>query len=149
MIRFLYENDKIWQSYAKKICSNSETAKDIVQEMYIKLKDKERLNKAYVYMTILTLYYDLKRKPISIYLDDLDIIENFEEQKDFEKSEFIKKEFQKIPFQARECLIENQDVSYRKLSEIYKINYQYIRRLAEQAKEILSENQTLKDLYYD
>lgn len=149
MISFLYENDSIWQGYAKKICGDTETAKDIVQEMYIKLKDKKKLNKAYVYMTILTLFYDLKRKPVSIYLDDLSFIEDFEEQKDFEKLEYIKKEFQKIPFQARECLIENQDLSYRKLSEKYKINYQYIRRLAEKAKEILLENQTLKDLYYD
>lgn len=149
MLKFLSENDKLWQKYALKISGDSETAKELVQDMYIKLHEKTELNKAYVYMTLLTLFYDLKRKPITIYLDDLEYIHPSEKIIDFEKDEYIKKEFQKVPFEARECFIENQNLSYRKLSEKYKLNYQYIRRLAEKAKEILSNNENLKSLYYD
>jgi len=148
MIAFLYENDKLWQKYALKICGDHETAKDVVQEMYIKLNHKTELNCAYVYMTLLTLFYDIKRKPKTVYLDDLEYLHPSETQTDFERLEYYRKEFQKVPFQARECLIENQDLSYRKLAEKYKLNYQYIRRMAENAKQILKDNQILKDLYY-
>lgn len=148
MIQFLPDNDKLWKKYALKICRDKDLANDLVQEMYLKLFDKEKLNKSYVYMTLLTLFYDFKNKKKYVYLNDLEYFEISEETQCFESEEILKKILQGIPFEARECFIENQNNSYRELSIKYGLNYQYIRRLAEKAKEILKNNEILKDLYY-
>lgn len=148
MIKFLPDNDKLWKKYALSICKDKDTANELVQEMYLKLFDKKQLNKSYVYMTLLTLFYDLKNKKKDVYLNDLELFEISEETQCFESEEILRAILQKIPFEARECFIENQNSSYRELSIKYGLNYQYIRRLAEKAKQILKNNETLKDLHY-
>lgn len=148
MIQFLPDNNNLWLKYALKISKDKETASELVQEMYIKLNDKTQLNKSYVYMTLLTLFYDLKKQKKIVYLDDLKGFDISEEIECFESAEILKKILQEIPFEARECFIENQNSSYRELSKKYGLNYQYIRRLAEKAKKILKNNEKLRDLYY-
>jgi len=79
----LAKKHKIWIRIVKSFGCNHTIAEDIVQEMYIKihhrLKDnlnimynENEVNYYYVYRTLQTLFYDLKRKEKNITLINID-----------------------------------------------------------------------------
>ncbi len=49
----LSKKDKKWRHIALKLCGNKELADDIVQDMYLKLHDKEDLKDFYVVLKLL------------------------------------------------------------------------------------------------
>lgn len=82
-MRLLAKKHKIWIRIVKSFGCNHTIAEDIVQEMYIKihhrLKDnlnimynENEVNYYYVYRTLQTLFYDLKRKEKNITLINID-----------------------------------------------------------------------------
>ena len=148
MIEFLWSNDKLWRSYALKICKSEYTADDLVQEMYLKLKDKKDLSKKYVYLTLLSIFIDSKRKEKhNLNIDDND--KASDNKIEFEQREHLEDELQKVPFKIRECFIEHQFKSYREMQAEFNINYATLRRMSEKAKLILSKSEILRELYYD
>ena len=68
---FLTDNDKIWQHYALQICQDEHIAKDLVQEMYLKLLHHESLSKRYVYLTMLN---DFRNAPKQIFGATLNLL---------------------------------------------------------------------------
>ena len=74
---FLTDNDKIWQHYALQICQDEHIAKDLVQEMYLKLLHHESLSKRYVYLTMLNDFRNrCNKKKHEISVDDFKYFEN-------------------------------------------------------------------------
>ena len=61
MIEQLSKNQSLWIKYANSICKDSDLAKDLVQDMYLKLYDsKKEINNSYVYSVIKNLFLDSK-----------------------------------------------------------------------------------------
>ena len=58
----LAKQDKRWQFFAKKICNDTDLAKDLVQDMYIKLSEYEKVNAGLVYRTLVSIFIDMCRK---------------------------------------------------------------------------------------
>ena len=54
----LCKRDADWRAMAFRITSDRALADDIVQDMYLKLYDRENINQAYVYFTLRSLFID-------------------------------------------------------------------------------------------
>ena len=63
MLEILAKNNTLWLKMAYDISKDRDTAKDMVQDMYLKLHkiDKE-INNSYVYFTLKSLYNDSKKQ---------------------------------------------------------------------------------------
>jgi DNA-directed RNA polymerase specialized sigma24 family protein len=73
ILEILYKKHKQWVEIVETFGCNKQTAEDLVQEMYIKiakkiengtdiLYNKNEVNYFYIYLTLKTLFLDLKRK---------------------------------------------------------------------------------------
>lgn len=62
MLEELAKQDKLWRKYAISICNDKHLADDLVNDMYLKLKDCKEFNNSYVYRTIKSLFIDHVRK---------------------------------------------------------------------------------------
>lgn len=66
MLEHLSKNNNLWVKVANNICNNTQTAKDLVQEMYLKCYDlripKEKLTKNYVIVILYNLFKDKCKK---------------------------------------------------------------------------------------
>lgn len=138
------ENYNKFINYALKICNDECLATDLVHDAYVKIGTKE-VNCSYVYLTIKSLYLDQKRKEkVKINIDD---INEFVEQNEFELKDEYNKVMESMPFAIKECLLENQNYSLRKLEKRYHINYGKILRMVNKAKEIIKQNPKFKEYY--
>jgi len=97
------QRHKDWRYIVQSFGCNSETAEDLVQEMYIKLKRKldegldisydDNFNYSYVFKTLRTLFLDLKRKEKKVNfvnIEDIQILtkeDNIDYDDAFEKVE--------------------------------------------------------------
>ena len=69
---FLTDNDSLWQKMAYNISKDKHLAKDLVQDMYLKLLDKKDIDEGYVFMTLRNDFYNrCKKKKIQIPYGDL------------------------------------------------------------------------------
>ena len=136
-----------WLGYAKSFTgSNEDLAYDLVQEMYLRCYDIETINCSYVYLTIKSLYLNHLHKEKRYRYDETEIKQSVE-LKDFQIIEELNKALDGIPFAIKECLIENQEYSLRKLQDRYNINYGKIRRMILKAKEVIKANPVLREHY--
>ena len=103
ILKKIADEHKNWVKIVKSFGCNTETAEDIVQEMYIKIKKKldkglditygdDDFNYSYVFRVLRNLFLDLKRKEKNIFVvnidtirDRVDIDDNFDYHKALEK----------------------------------------------------------------
>lgn len=81
-----YKKHNVWVEMVKSFGCNSDTAQDIVSEMYIILSKKQAegknieynntVNDIYVYKVLKSLFIDLKRKEARVNFVDYDMIHN-------------------------------------------------------------------------
>ena len=63
MLEILAKNNTLWLKMAYDISKDRDTAKDMVQDMYLKLhKIEKEINNSYVYFTLKSLYNDSKKQ---------------------------------------------------------------------------------------
>ena len=140
----LTEHHDKWINYAKKF-ADDDLAQDIVQDMYLRLIEKKDVNCSYVFLTIKSIYLNHKKKEQKyVQLNDVDIQV---ERQPFEIKEELQKVLNDMPFSLKECLLENQQYSLRKLQDRYNINYGTIRNMIIKAKNIIKSNETLNEYY--
>lgn len=138
------ENYNKFINYSFKICNDEFLAIDLVHEAFIKIGNK-KVNCSYVYLTIKSIYLDQKRKDkLTV---DIENVDEFVEQNEFELKDEYNKVMEGMPFAIKECLLENQNYSLRKLEKRYHINYGKILRMVNKAKEIIKQNPKLKEYY--
>lgn len=121
-IEELVKHERIWHNYLKSWGCNIDTAKDLIQEMYIQIDtylkkhkksimyNKKEINFYFVYLTLYSMFKDLKRaeKRVQIVsLENLDYIQN-------EETVIIQDNYNN--FQAIEEWFLNQD--YLDMTEI-------------------------------
>ena len=84
----IFKKHKTWIEIVSSFVCNKETSEDIVQEMYIKIYkkllkgldiryNKDDFNYYYIFLTLKTLFFDLKRKEKNINIIDINEIKNY------------------------------------------------------------------------
>lgn len=82
----IYRKHSEWVAIVQRFGCNKDTAEDLVQEMYIKIKRKldegadimfseTEVNYYYVFKTLNTLFLDLKKKEKNIYFENVDDVQ--------------------------------------------------------------------------
>jgi hypothetical protein len=96
MIKKLYKYDRMWVGYVKDLGVNIDTARDIVQEFYLKMNEfedeyfyvKDKPNYYGCYVILRNMVFDLKRKEKKINLVELDYLDDeAEEEKFYDESD--------------------------------------------------------------
>ena len=134
------KKDAKWRNIALSLCKDKEIADDIVQEMYIKVKDYEEVNDSFVFKVIKHIFFDLCKQPTPVELND-----NFtDETKDTSLSDedlFILNDFKLLPFHQRIFLKEIANgKSLRDIEKETGINYGFVHREVTKARDILKTN---------
>jgi DNA-directed RNA polymerase specialized sigma24 family protein len=80
MLEILSKNNDLWFRMALQICRDEDTAKDLVQDMYLKLyKADKELSNIYVYFTLKSIYTDqVKESSTKNRIDLINDFANFE-----------------------------------------------------------------------
>ena len=142
------EFDSKWRNIALRITSNKAQADDIVQEMYLKLADKEdEVNDYYITLTLKSIFLDNYRKKVNR-INYNGLLEQYNEVEDttesFEATDEEKQLLDKIDnlsYTQKELLSEAYDRSLREIGETYNINYVYVHRQIKKAvEEVLGED---------
>jgi RNA polymerase sigma factor (sigma-70 family) len=151
-LKTLSKNDELWRKFARKISGDKNTADDLVQEMYLKLcKVEKTLESFYVYMTMRSIFHDMKRKNsdrkrtkkellvdqegfFDYYTDPVEVFEADDRQNR------ILEEFEKLPFHQKELILESYDKSLRGIEKEFNINYGFIYREIKKAREAILKN---------
>ena len=146
-INELAEHDAKWRTIALKITCNKMTADDLVQDMYLKLMDKDKdLSDYYVTMTLKSIFTDgVKKTTMKNRTQGLVNEEQIEDESTkFEaddKQQALLDKIQSLPFHQQEFIAESYDNSLRKIEGIYDINYGFIyRELHKGLEDVLGKN---------
>jgi len=100
MLHILAKHHKLWLSYVLSFNVNEDTAKDIVQEFYLKMSNftgdimiGEKINFYFVYLVLRNMVFDLKKKEKRFYFtEEIPHIEEEEyTETDTSKSQYITK----------------------------------------------------------
>mgnify|MGYP003650213551 CR=1 FL=1 len=147
MLKELAKNHSKWVSFALKICGDEELAKDLTQEMYIKvhLKQPEYIESGYVYRIIANLFMDMHRgkKLETVSIDASHHIQN--EDSTFEPDDYQQTcldRFEDLYWTDQDLIRESYDRSLRQIESAYPmINFTYAhRQITKSVKHILGDN---------
>ena len=137
ILTLLFKKHKDWIKIVKGFGCNKDTAEDLVQEMYIKIKRKvdngldimfteKEVNYYYIFKTLNSLFLDLKKKKKNIYFQSIeDLNMTMEEKiKYTETYSIVKKELQNFHWYDQKVyeLIEGGE-SVASLSKKTNISY--------------------------
>jgi len=129
-INELAEHDSKWRAIAFNITKDKMTADDLVQDMYLKLMDKDKeLNSYYVTQTLQSIFLDEKKanRTVGIF-DGMDIRDEAEAFEPTDEEKAILDKISALPYHQREFIEESYDNSLREIESIYDINYGFIYR---------------------
>ena len=123
------QRNEEWRKLALIICKDYDLAQDVVQDMYIKLMDREYITKSLVGTVIRHVFLDhcKKRKTsrmnegYSVVSNDSTFLPNDSEQ------EFLDK-YNELPYIQKEFIAESYDRSLREIAETYNVNYALVNR---------------------
>jgi len=93
----IFEKNKQWIEIVKSFGCNRDTSQDIVQEMYIKVQMRlekgtdinygdDDINYYYIFKVLRTLFLDLKRKESKVKIVELDVVENSDEDINYDNA---------------------------------------------------------------
>jgi DNA-directed RNA polymerase specialized sigma24 family protein len=146
MLEILAKRNEDWRNLAYRICGDYDLAQDLVQQMYIRLKDYKEVNEAMVAITIKNLWTNiLKKKNREVSIELFHSLEygneNFEP--DDKELEYLNR-FEALPMVQQELIQESFDKSVRKIGKDFNINYGYVhKKIHEGLKEILKDDYNL------
>jgi len=132
----LAKKDAIWRKMALQICKDKDLADELVQEMYVKLSNREtNVTDGYIFVTLRSIFYDsLKTKEILI--DDFKHFEALEEEViEYVLEEIDYKELSKgLTWYERTMFELSTLVGQRELSRQTQIPLQTIHRVNKMVK---------------
>ena len=156
----LVKNERVWHNYLKSWGCNIDTAKDLIQEMYIQIDtylkkhknsimyNEEEVNFYFVYLTLYSMFKDLKRVEKRVKIVTLESLEHFaaedqySERDDYNNHKAIQEWF------LHEDYIEMTNLNNPKLKEYDKtkmFNF-YQRKVFE---EVFLNNKSISQLSRD
>ena len=140
----LAKQDKRWNFFAKKICNDSDLANDLVQDMYIKLSEYEKVNAGLVYRTLVSIFIDMCRKKkddrLEGHHDSIGSDSEPFEPDDYQQE--ILDKFDALEWIDQELIIESYDRSVRQIQEEYPlIHYGFAhRRITQAMQDVFGED---------
>jgi DNA-directed RNA polymerase specialized sigma24 family protein len=150
MLEELSKKNKKWLSMAYNLCKDYDYARDIVQDMYLKIYDinqkypEKEIKDVYVWTVMYNIIkenYRLNSKYRVVSLDyalNVAIKENLFELDD--ESLLLLNRADNLRALYRECLTHNYDKSIREIEHFSGVNYGYVyRALKKSRKEILGD----------
>ena len=151
-INELAEHDVKWRQIAFNITNNKTTADDLVQDMYLKLMDKDKdLNDYYVVQTMQSIFLDsvrqtyVKNRTVGL-IEGMDVEDTTSAFEPTDEEQGLLDRINSLPYKQREFIEESYDHSLREIEGIYDINYGYIyRELHKGLDSVLGGDK--KDLY--
>lgn len=169
MLEKLSKHHDLWLKMLNNMGCNNDVAKDIVQDMYLKLhrlvKDPKKImygddiNRYYVFITLRNLYYSyLKKEKNNIFYELYETDEVDDVDYDYEEDEAFNKLTKKIndivsTWKKHDILLFdlyfNKCISLRKISKKSKIGVSWIHRSVLYFKEVLTKelSEDLIDYY--
>ena len=160
-INEIAKHDARWRTIALKITENKATADDLVQDMYLKLMDKDKeLSDYYVVMTLKSIFMDsvkltLMKNRTQGFAEGFDVEDESVSFEPDDKQQRILDKISKLPYHQREFIELTYDHSFRKIGDDYNINYGFVYKeyhnalsyvLGENGKDKLYNNDNLKIL---
>ena len=137
-------HDSKWRSIALRITKNEAHADDIVQDMYLRLADKEEeVTDYYITLTLKSIFIDNYRKKVNKlnYAGQLEQYREVEDNADdFEatdKEQELLDKIDSLSYTQKELLEESYDRSLRDIGDTYNINYVYVHRQIKKAVELV------------
>ena len=149
MLEELCKRDKDWRRMAFHICKSKDVADDIVQDMYIKFSNYNKvLNEYYIFFALKSIFLDYLRKEKSkVELNEN--LCNFDEY-DYETDQIKELALEKVkqlPYFEKELLTVTQEISQRQLARETDISFIVINKTIKKTKKQLWEE--LKRNYQD
>lgn len=139
MLDELCKRDKEWRKMAFHICKSKDLADDIVQEMYLKFANYNKiLNDHYIFFAIKSIFLDYLRKE-KIKVELTDNLCNFDEY-DYDidnLKELALKKVKQLPYFERELLTVTQTISQRQLARETDIAFVVINQTIKKTKKQL------------
>ena len=145
MLEELAKNNELWYKMALSICDDKDYAKDLVQEMYLKLYEKQSVKPYYVYYTIKSIYIDSikesSQKNRYFLVDDFTNFENEIELYNLEKDKDLQDKIDIINEVLTDDIIENIIVTnsildgLRKFSRDSQISIRTVQKYRTNFKE--------------
>jgi len=138
--------DDYWQRTALTICKDKELARDLVQDMYLKLADSKFYSDWYVINTIRNLFVDtIRAKKIETTDENYEEYQNRKDESyKFEPTDeemALLDKFNKLSYTQQELIEESYHKSDRKIGTEFGINYGYVhKKRIEGIKEILGDD---------
>jgi len=148
MLEELCKRDKDWRRMAFHICKSKDIADDIVQDMYLKFSNYNKvLNDYYVFFAIKSIFLDyLRKEKTKVELNEN--LCNFDEY-DFEQDkikELALEKVKQLPYFEKELLTVTQEISQRQLARETDISFIVINQTIKKTKQQLWQDlKKLKD----
>ena len=126
----LCEKNDYWLSIALLICRDKDLAKDLVQDMYVKLHDTKITDTPYIIRTINNLFLDgLRSNQNKVRLNDTEVKDEINEFEVDDNGRAYLDRYEELPYHQQVFIKEGYDLSFRQLEDKWKhINYAYIYR---------------------
>lgn len=137
MLQEISKKHSLWLKMAYGICKDTELAKDIVQDMYIKVSDiQKELNDYYIYYILRSIFIDITRKEkkrlkAETNYNYINIEQEQEEQKQVPKNV--------LTWVEEQILIHRYDKSCRDIEKQFNINFLKVHRIEKTAKQKIKE----------
>ncbi len=146
MLEELAKKDKRWREVALNICKCKDLADEIVNQMYLRIydknPDKEKLTEWYIITTLRNLFLDHCKQRKYISIETLYHLPDEQTDKTFSDEEIslIVKASKKLKWWQQQLLIESYDKSLRQVQQEFNINYQFVRRENKKSRRIVLDN---------
>ena len=141
---YLYSRDSEWKKIATKICGNKDIAKDLVNDMYIKIHDlnKKEVNKHYVSYCIYHLWIDkMSEEKKYVSFTEKIIVDDHEKTNNRLRLDRVLNE---LGLLDREILLHTHEKSLRKTGEDLKMCHVKLFYKKEKAFEKLMNTNGIK-----
>jgi len=157
-INELAKHDVKWRGIAFNITQDRTKADDLVQDMYLKLMDKDKeLNDYYVTQTMQSIFIDsvsqryIKNRTVGL-IEGMEVKDETEGFEPDDEQQALLDKIQALPYHQQEFIAESYDRSLREIEDVYNINYGFIYRelhkafneVLGDAKEELYNNESMK-----
>ena len=123
------ERNSEWKRLALIICKDYDLAQDVLQDMYIKLMNKDHITKSLVGTVLRQLFLDYCKKRKTERLSEGYSIRSNDSTftPDDEEQEYLDR-YNELPYIQKEFIAESYDRSLREIGETYSVNYALVNR---------------------